>query len=94
MGSRKACTSEGTEEHHILTHRIALHCHSLMILGFLLSYLCALFSSLSLSLSLARIHIASCLLALPPPSFLLMFFIFCCRPLAAVLLNWSIHASE
>lgn len=34
-----------------ITHRIALHCHSLMILGFLLSYLCALSRSLSLSIS-------------------------------------------
>ena len=84
MGCRKACMSEGTVEHHILTHVIPLHCHSLMILGFLLSYLCAL-SFLSLCVSLASASL---------PSFLLMFFIFCCRPQVPVLLNWSIHASE
>ena len=45
--------------HRIASHGIALHCHSLTILGFLLSYLCALFP-LSLCVPLASASLPVC----------------------------------
>ena len=66
MGSRKACMSEGTEEHHILTHRIALpFTHDTRVSAEL--SVCAL--PLSLSLSLASTSLPACS---PYPSFLLV----------------------